>query len=66
MDAFSITVQPMSIARRSKKNRGHEVSNMGRPHKQFKSKTQFLLEEGDGEMYHSLPKSSEIVLIHLY
>ena len=61
MDAFSITVQPMSIARRSKKKSDHEVSNKRRPHKQSKSKTQIFLEEGDGEMYHSLPKSSEIV-----
>ena len=57
-NAFSITVQPTSIARRSKKKRGHEVSNMGRPHKQTKRKTQMFLGEGDGEKFHSLPTSS--------
>ena len=57
-NAFSISVLPTSTARRSKKNRGHEVSNMGRPHKQTKRKTQMFLGEGDGEKFHSLPTSS--------
>ena len=31
---------------------------MGRPHKQTKRKTQMFFDEGDGEMFHSLPTSS--------
>ena len=61
-NAYKITVQPISIGRRSKKSRGREVSNMGRPHKQNKRKTQMFVDserEGDGVVCHSLPTSTK-------
>ena len=57
-NAFTIPVGAPSIARRSQKNRGREVSNMGRPHKQVARRTQMFLEDGDGQIFHSIPTST--------
>ena len=58
-NAYIIPVGAPSIARRSKKNRGREVSNMGRPYKQHTRKTQMFVDsEGDGDIYHSIPTST--------
>ena len=61
-NAYKITVQPISIGRRSKKSRGREVSSMGRPNKQNKRKTQMFVDserEGDGVVCHSLSTSTK-------
>ena len=60
-NAYKITVQPISIGRRSKKSRGREVSNMGRPHKQNKRKTQMFVDserEGDVTPYQHQQKDN--------
>ena len=57
-NAFTIPVGAPSIAPRAQKNRGREVSNMGRPHKQVARRTQMFLEDGDGQIFHSIPTST--------